>query len=494
MTAIHYPSYPSQVVKPWLALNKQNEKYQQQQNVATTVVDQIPDPSLLTPSSQQQQQQQQQCVAQIKINHDQLYKLPPLLMKSSSPSSFLSVLLRDIPSTRQQLSTSIMSHSSSSFTCDSTQSSSISSMDSDGDNGVTTVVESQNNSNKSEQESVTASLIIKQLQLTVEKQEQEIAVLKACLAFANQKLQDVTDKAEKAIRIQQQTEHELEDLSTQLFEQANEMVAKERRLAKEQMDATMKELGSMRYQLDQERTLRQQIGHHYGNDDKENQQHYSNAIEQKNQMISIQQQQQLMMDAHGLVVFRDFVQRVRSVSSLEQIHRLFFVKQCIEQDIHPCLQRMKKLSTRKLLNSLVRRPCRIENTTLSTSSFTAAPLVICYACGIPIPQKLQEDNHDVIFQFQLNDNDKSWNRIDRPCKDRLLAISNFYEFVRHLHLGLQGQQRSIESLFHEMVWLRLYMFWARSGIIAPIHRDISAESTLLTTSKLFDARSHLFSC
>ncbi|KAI7852560.1 hypothetical protein BDC45DRAFT_570830 [Circinella umbellata] len=482
-----------QIVKSFTTFDKQNDKYQQQRQ------------------RQRQQQQQQQkstpdlsmisspeLTEEVKIDY-RFYKSSPQFLTKSASSTILSVLLQDVSSvTQKQFCTNIMNNSNLSLPCTSTTTANSSptipwSEEYDGDEeDATTAVELRNDDDKqANNDKVLKSALINQLRLKVEKQEQEISILKACLTLANQKLQDVTEKADRAIQEKQRTEDELEDLSTQLFEQANEMVARERRLAKKHMESTARELKLLHNQLDKERSLRQHIGYCSNNKDKE---------QQSIRMI------QPTMDVNGLTLFRDFVQRVRSVSSLEYVHRLPFVKQCLEQDIYPCLQRMKKLSGRKLLNSLVRRRCQIEKVTTSVSAPSSPPSASCYACGARISHCHRETKDqgyksketgsstnttlDDVFQFRLNNNDKSWQRIDRPCKDRLLAVSNFYEFIRHLHLGLQGQQRSIESLFHEMVWLRLYMFWARSGII--IKDDISAESTLLTIFELFDARSYMF--
>ncbi|KAG2224048.1 hypothetical protein INT45_009634 [Circinella minor] len=474
-----------QIVKSFTSFNKQDDKYQHQRQQQKLT----PDLSMISSPELAEEE---------KMDY-RFYKSSPQFLTKSASSTFLSVLLQDVSSvTQQQFFPNIMNNSSLSLRCTSTTTANNSPTipwieeDNGDEEDATTAVELRIDDDKqANNEKALKATLIKQLQLKVKKQEQEISILKACLTLANQKLQDVTEKADRATQEKQQTEDELEDLSTQLFEQANEMVARERRVAKKHMESAAHELKLLRNQLDRERSLRQHISYCSNNEGKE---------QQSIMMI------QPSMDVNGLALFRDFVQRVRSVSSLEYVHLLPFIKQCLEQDIYPCLQRMKKLSGRKLLNSLVRRRCQIEKVTASVSTPSSPPSTCCYACGARISHCHREANHqedklketrnsnnttpDDVFQFRLNNNDKSWQRIDRPCKDRLLAVSNFYEFIRHLHLGLQGQQRSIESLFHEMVWLRLYMFWARSGIM--IKDDISAESTLLTIFKLFDARSYLF--
>ena len=484
-------SYPenttsSQIVKQFTTFDKQNERYQQQQQQQQQKM--TPDLSMIPAP---------QLPDQVKMEY-QLYKSSPSFLTKSASSTFLSVLLQDVASvTDQRFCPSIMSNSCLSLTCTSTPTASNSPItpqveEDDGDEEDSIIaVELKNDDDElaNNNDKALKSALIKQLQLKVKKQEQEISVLKACLTLANQKLQDVTEKANKASQAKEQTENELEDLSTQLFEQANKMVAHERRLAKEQIETAAREVKSLRNQLGWEKSLRQRISY------------YENDKDEEQQSIMMIQPTMGVLD---LALFRDFIQRVRSISSLEHAHRLPFMKQCLEQDVYPCLQRMKKLSTRKLLNSLVRRRCQVEEIT-STSSLLSPLSTHCYACGIRISHchretKGQEDGlketrsdnitTNDVFQFRLNNNDKSWHQIDRPCKDRLLAASNFYDFIRHLHLGLHGQQRSIESLFHEMVWLRLYMFWARSGIT--FNDDISAKSTLLGILKLFDARSYLF--
>ena len=323
-------------------------------------------------------------------------------------------------------------------------------------NHLSRYIDENQRDNSSTSTSIDDRSTIERLQLQVERQQREIAALKLCIAVTNQNWQDQVKRADEAVKAQQQAESEIEQLSTQLFEQANEMVAKERRelyAANEHTDKIMQKLERTQELLNREQSLRSRITGSSANT--------------------------LMMDTQGLALFRDFIQRIRTVS-LDHINRLPLMKQCLDQDINPCLQGMKKLSSRKLLNSLIRRPCMIEQISADDMSVATIP---CYACGAP--QRPNEHS----FRFRMNDSDRYWHRIDQRCRDRLSAVSTLYEFIRHLHIGLQGQQRSLESLYHEMVWLRLCLFWARSGIM--IDSDTSAESMVVSISQLFNAQSHL---
>jgi hypothetical protein len=135
---------------------------------------------------------------------------------------------------------------------------------------------------------------------------------------------------------------------------------------------------------------------------------------------------------------------------------------------------------KKILDAVIKQPCFIESDTprkrhshdnalpnkpiTRRSSFAifnttkkTDESIQCYGCNNNVNTLTD------LFRFKLKETDTEWFWIDRSCRDRLVAVCDFYVFIRHVRQGLQSQ-RTINSLFQECVWLRLVMFWARSGV------------------------------
>ncbi|KAJ3040950.1 hypothetical protein HDV00_010161 [Rhizophlyctis rosea] len=68
------------------------------------------------------------------------------------------------------------------------------------------------------------------------------------------------------------------------------------------------------------------------------------------------------------------------------------------------------------------------------------------------------------FQFKISDlAEDSWAPICTNCRDRLVAVCEFYNFVRHVRQGLYSSRRR-EDLYKEMVMVKRKMFLARAGV------------------------------
>ncbi|ORZ01118.1 hypothetical protein BCR43DRAFT_512030 [Syncephalastrum racemosum] len=265
--------------------------------------------------------------------------------------------------------------------------------------------------------------------------------------YAHQKA--VAAEAERALH---QAHADLEELSQQLFEEANEMVARARREhneAKRMLEITLTKLADEQQQLS------------------------------KAKMQLLLQQGRfdpcyLAHDHDALNLFRDFVQQARE-TELSRLQHLPFLRMCIDQDVLPCLQLGSSKSPKRWVPTLIQRACAIEpalpetpTPSVSTTSITSfkwslirrqspALYFTCFACG---RQRTYSTDH---YRFRLNQD--SWHSIDQPCRDRLVSVCDFFAFVRYLKQGLHGQQRTIDSLFHESIHLRLSMFCARTGTI-----------------------------
>lgn len=367
----------------------------------------------------------------------------------------------------------------------------------------------------------------------IQRQSLEIQDLRQDLIKLNQKYIDQIGRIQIAEQAQFQVESELEDLSSKLFEQANEMVAQEKKarfLAEKKVAHLERELSSVYEALDNEREQLKELRAKFAaNESKgvvddaisvttvatttdevvavhplenvDNDSSSGNNTSNSNNAL-FTPFSNVHLDHDWLTLFKDFITLAPS-TPLESIHRLPFMKQCLELDVTPCLRfgnnlKWGKLSIKKVLEAVIKQPCFIESdssptkryshdarisskkslqpsaatatqvmtrrssfaifrSAIMTTTTTKAEQYACHGCG----NTTETTTH--LFRFKLKETDTEWFWIDRSCRDRLVAVCNFYVFIRHVRQGLQNQ-KTIDSLFQECVWLRLVMFWARSGV------------------------------
>ncbi|KAJ3118317.1 hypothetical protein HDU96_002474 [Phlyctochytrium bullatum] len=78
----------------------------------------------------------------------------------------------------------------------------------------------------------------------------------------------------------------------------------------------------------------------------------------------------------------------------------------------------------------------------------------CTACARPVFLR---------YHFRVSEQpDDAWCPICAPCRDRMVAACEFYNFVRHVRQGLYSTRRR-EDLFVEVMALKRRMFYARIG-------------------------------
>ncbi|KAI8818571.1 uncharacterized protein EV422DRAFT_478676, partial [Fimicolochytrium jonesii] len=97
--------------------------------------------------------------------------------------------------------------------------------------------------------------------------------------------------------------------------------------------------------------------------------------------------------------------------------------------------------------------------TLSSSHQSLSSLAnSCSACGSRGGQSTSTR-----FQFKTSDSpEEGWNPICQQCRDRLVAVCEFYNFARHVRQGLYSTRRR-EDLYMEVLSYKRRMFYARIG-------------------------------
>jgi hypothetical protein len=202
-----------------------------------------------------------------------------------------------------------------------------------------------------------------------------------------------------------------------------------------------------------------------------------------------------------------------------QLFSVPFIKRCLSEDIEPCLQSYMlggRSSYQKLIQSIFENRCMVEEivdlnemnsnqllpleTTLSSMQSptildegsihelrTSSPKLSksdhesqepsshpredpkmakspyskvsneghkCQMCGMELTCQ---------FRYRLSNTDP-WHFIDTYCRDRLVAVCEFYTFVKMLQQKLLVN-RNVADLYYESAYLRRQIFYARIGFL-----------------------------
>ncbi|KAI7858403.1 hypothetical protein BDC45DRAFT_307150 [Circinella umbellata] len=361
---------------------------------------------------------------------------------------------------------------------------------------------------------------IRTLKAQLAAQSETIRRLKQDMQALNNKYVSEIERAAETLYQKDMVEQELEELSCQLFEQANDMVAQEKRAKhalENQLRKTQKQLlteqsqvRELRLQQQQDIVLQKSASSTATFSINNNNSITSSSNNSEKPPCSKTKALTEYYSPATVETFKQFVKKsIYSTCStphkqqqhvpLIKIHHQFsFLKMCQEDDIEPCLRfgLNSRWSIKKIIDYLLRQPCFIEkidslSTPLSAdhcgvpSSAYNRPLLwerwidhhhqpavaitmtnktepllpmICSACG--------EATTELNYRFRLDMNE-DWYRIDRYCRDRLVAVCEFYVFIRNIYMGFYGD-KDVHILYEETVRLRLQIFYARMGTMRDI--------------------------
>lgn len=178
-------------------------------------------------------------------------------------------------------------------------------------------------------------------------------------------------------------------------------------------------------------------------------------------------------------VFEQFVMYAPTVP-LKKLCDLVYLQTCQIEDIEPCLRfgPRSRLPTKKMIEYLLQQSCFIQHLDIdgsSTHDTTQTPLnapaasslwerlsgkkpsndspIHCAACG------QLNDTRQAYYQFKMDEND-DWRPMDQQCRSRLVAVCEFFVFIRNIHLQLYTH-RTVDDLYWENIRLRLQMFHSR---------------------------------
>ncbi|KAI9244470.1 hypothetical protein BDA99DRAFT_529052 [Phascolomyces articulosus] len=394
---------------------------------------------------------------------------------------------------------------------------------------------------------VTVSQVEKRLDI----KEEEFKALQSDMEMLNDKYVDEIERVAEIQHSKDMVENELEDLSRRLFEEANGMVANEKRekheleiaqkhlenklketqerLAAEQMQLKelrlkMEEMAQEQLQQQQRQSLPSTVSSTRNSltaADAEST--FSNQTDPEHRAVrdlagilppssssisvTAATENNVLpspplssipntVDQILLNEFEEFVKYSASMP-LKKLHTISFLKYCQAEDVEPCLRfgANARLSARKISEAIVMNTCFIEETPPGFAEEQAQrppdmPLRIssskillwerinnggntqnfigaCQACG-------RQDHYPLPYRFRTSYFD-DWACIDRFCRDRLVAVCEFYVFIRNVRQGYYSS-RSTLDLYQEAMRLRLQMFYARMGALPWTLRNLGVKT------------------
>ncbi|KAG0166408.1 hypothetical protein DFQ28_006573 [Apophysomyces sp. BC1034] len=227
------------------------------------------------------------------------------------------------------------------------------------------------------------------------------------------------------------SERELADLSRRLFDEAHQMIETERR-EKHQLQRAHEQ---SRHKL--RRTE-------------------SALVDVQEQLRALRKE----IQSDVLEEFKNFAESLPTVS-LRRLHSLEYMKQNLVEDIEPCLRfgSSPYTTSRKILESILARSCVLEALPEERKEQLGATTSLwdrflqpsgCQACGRDV---------ELTHQFRISSFDE-WACIDRYCRDRLIAVLTFYDFLRRLRAGCY-RHRSMDDIYQEYIRLKLQMSLSR---------------------------------
>ncbi|KAJ1827951.1 hypothetical protein LPJ56_001374 [Coemansia sp. RSA 2599] len=207
----------------------------------------------------------------------------------------------------------------------------------------------------------------------------------------------------------------------------------------------------------------------------------------------------IRLDEALFVEFKDFALQTQS-NRLANYMSMPFMKNVVAEDVESCLRfgPRPRISVRNVLESISSNRLQVEEMTQQVAAEMRRQQQVaeranshrqailwerfsgtvaynprgCQACG---------REGQCSYRFRMGTKaDSEWIQIDNACRDRLVAVCEFYGFVRYLRQGIFAS-RPVIDLYMETIRLRLCMFYARIGAYGyAVELDSNlAEATLL---------------
>ncbi|CAJ0909878.1 10321_t:CDS:2 [Entrophospora sp. SA101] len=157
-----------------------------------------------------------------------------------------------------------------------------------------------------------------------------------------------------------------------------------------------------------------------------------------------------------------------------------FMKRCMTEDIQPCLFEKSTgwkspFYKKRLIDAIIKNQCEIQKISSSKSissqtssdnslAATAAPIIVkCGLCGKlrTCEFAMRLSGSDATVPSSINANG-GWILLDRFCRDRIVAVCDFYGYLSHLRQGLFNNS-PIWKMYKQCLKYRRKMSLARVG-------------------------------
>ncbi|KAI8991818.1 hypothetical protein BDF20DRAFT_909543 [Mycotypha africana] len=382
-----------------------------------------------------------------------------------------------------------------------------------------------------DKESSALAMTIKEKEQNIQTAVINIESLKHDIMVLKTKYSDETNQLEDIQRSKENVKREIEELTQRLFEEANAMISLEKSEQKlilkknEELESDLKsnklqlsvaedQLKVIRMKMDEQQQQQQQQQQHKSSFSNISENNNIAAMESKGSINLLTRAQLVTSLMHGidiglhidvieddsaLMEFNDFIQLSKK-TQLRKLHSLKYMKCCLRDDIEPCLRfgPNPRMTSKKIIDAILVKSCFVEECSESFFSeqesrqvkeeatatlwerFTTSSIFFgCQACGRKIkdPKKRAET---LKYKFRISYFDE-WACIDRYCRDRLMAVIEYYDFVRHLRAGAY-KHRSLHELYQESTRLKLQVFLARMGTLSMVLQSCGIGSEKIATA------------
>ncbi|KAG2172887.1 hypothetical protein INT43_000237 [Umbelopsis isabellina] len=312
----------------------------------------------------------------------------------------------------------------------------------------------------------------KSLENELKKQQEAKKSLEADYHVLNAKYTRDIGRLDDIAREKNKLEHELEDLTVSLFQQANEMVAHQKRIARaveadnqrlcKELSDTLQRLVDETSQLTElkEKIRIENDSYQQSQLDVSHQDITDALTEKKADTVSSCDLNQLLPAVTTLLS-----QPILSTPA-KYHYSLAYIKRSQIEDVEPCLWfgNQSIVSAKKIIQAIHKRSCFIEghNGQMSErrpSTWLPSRKMLSTQSGC----LLCLGNQSASFRFRLSEKN-DWIYIDQACRQKLVAVCEYYAFIRNILDGLYCFE-SKQKLYDQSVQLKSKMFQARFGII-----------------------------
>ena len=329
--------------------------------------------------------------------------------------------------------------------------------------------------------------------IKLDHQRDELEYLEKELTVVTEMYEEERAAKERLQESKDILDQELEELTAQLFDQANHMVVEEARLRDQLEDSNKElkgELGDMLLKFQtRERELhalkksinaieaakaKAHTSITSGGDSP-----YNSNLALSSKPTNISKLPNINIDGVLYQEFLEFVEKIHTSSSLDISNLLMvpFMRRCVIEDIEPCLfysyqyagSSIKTVALptafkRKLFETLSAAQCEIHSVHSNDDKRTRIRCKMCsfqreyefkFALGVTPPGTLPQ-----------------WMECCRFCRDRLNNVLEFFQYIHQLRQGTNKHNSTILGIFRHMTWLRRRISLAKVGNVALFEGDI----------------------